>query len=468
MDFTPGTRILRQNWRVITMTAVLAAVLAYGVSFLFAPTYGATSRVLVRARETRLLTATGQDLKSQPGVVDSTLTKSLTQTNSGLIKGRAVAEHVVRDLGLDRQRPVDDSLLGMIRSAMRSVRNWTVAMVKYGFYREPTSAFEAAVGEVTENLTATPVKDSYLIEIKATADRPELAADMADAAARALVKVSQERFRQDSAAYTEFLKGQAAEAQEAVNKAQGEIRAYKEQQGIVDVTEELKLGAGTQETIREMLRTTQVDLESARAELAAIDASLRRVNSTETSTSTVSTGRSSTTTTSTSPNRVYQDLVSKRATVESKIASLEARQAALTIDLGNRSTLLPQQEARLRELERQLTAATDTYRAVRSSYDAASLNAAQGAEEVSVVDHASAPLYPEKPLRYLFALVGLVCGAAAGTGLVQLLSRRRGGRTLDVSAGRRWLGRRSPLPATAATATTATEIAPAHSAASRQ
>ena len=308
---------------------------------------------------------------------------------------------------------------------MKTVRNWVVAIVKYGFYREQSSAYEAAVADVQENLQATPIKDSYLIEIKATADRPELAAAIADAAAHALVRVSQGRFQQDSAAYTQFLKGQVDEAQAAVNKAQQDIQSYKEQQKIVDVTEELKLSAGTQETIREMLRTTIVDLDSARAELAAIAQSISRVSATETSTSTVNTGRSSTTTTSTSPNRVYQDLLARRSVVESKIASLEARQTALGQDLGTRGNLLPQQEARLKDLERQLTAASDTFRAVRSSYDAASLNTAQGAEEVSVADTAAVPLYPEKPLRYLFAIVGLVCGAAAGTGLSQLLARRR-------------------------------------------
>ena len=462
MEFSVA-RVLRGHWKLITITAVLAAVLAYGVSYLFAPTYGATSRVLVRARETRFLTATGQDLKSQPGVVDSTLAKSLTQTNSGLVKGRAVAEEVVKVLKLDQERPVDESIFGSVRNAMKTVRNWAVALVKYGFYREQSSAYEAAIADVQDNLVATPIKDSYLIEIKATADRPELAAAIADAAARALVRVSQERFKTDSAAYTQFLKGQVDEAQTAVNKAQQDIQIYKEQQKIVDVTEELKLSAATQETIREMLRTTVVDLTSAKAELDAISQSIARVSSTETSTSTVNTGRSSTTTTSTSPNKVYQDLLSRRSVVESTIASLEARQTALSHDLETRSNLLPQQQARLQELERQLTAASDTYRAVRSSYDAASLNTAQGAEEVSVADTAAVPLYPEKPLRYLFAIVGFICGGAAGIGLTQLLARRRSVLP-EPEAAPVLLPRRSPVAA----AQSAAEIAQARSTALRQ
>ena len=435
MDFGPGGRILREHWKLVLTTALLAAFLAYGVSFLFAPTYGASSQVLVRARETRFLTGTGQDLKNQPGVVDATLAKSLTETTSALVSGRAVAEEVVRTLGLDRPRPVDDSLLGQVRTFMKTVRNYVVAYVKYGVYREPATAFEAAVGEVQESLEAKPIKDSYLIEIKAVADRPELAADIANAAATALVSVSQERFKSDSAAYTEFLKGQVDDAQAKVDKIQQDIRAYKEQQGIVDVTEELKLSAGTEQSIRDLLRAATVDLQAANAELASINASLSRISATETATSTVTTGRSETTTTSTSPNRVYQDLVSRRATAQATIASLEARQKALQHDLETRTNLLPQQEARLAELDRQLAAASDAYRAVRASYDAASLNSASGAEEVSVADNAAPPLYPERPLRYLFVLVGLMCGGAAGIGLAELWSRRMRTRRFTAALG---------------------------------
>ena len=424
MDFSIGTKLLKENWKLIGLTALLAAFLAYGVSYAFAPTYGSTSRILVRARETRFLTGTGQDLKSQPGVVDATLAKSLTQTTSALIKGRAVAEEVVKDLKLDAPRPLDDSIFGLMRRAAKTVRDYTVALVKYGMYREPASAYEAAVSEVQESLVATPIKDSYLIEIKATADRPELAAAIADSAATALVSVSQNRFKSDSDTYTAFLKGQVNDAQAAVNKVQQQIRTYKEQQQIVDVTEELRLSAGTLEVIRQMLRETQVGLEAARAELDSISASLARVSPTEQTLSTVSTGRSQTTTTSTSPNRLYQDLQARRTTTESTIAALEARHAALTRDLATRTNLLPQQEAQLKDLDRQLVAASDSYRVVRANYDAASLNAAGGAEEVSVSDKAAVPLYPEKPLRYLFAIVGFVCGIAGGIALSQWLKRR--------------------------------------------
>src|SRR4051794_27778479 len=119
---TASLRPVLTRWRFVVGVALLAALLAFAASFLFTARYSATSGVLVRARETRLLTSTGEDLKSQP-VIDSTLAKSLVQTNSALVTSRSVAEEVVRRIGLDQIRPQDDSFFGAIRSAITKARD---------------------------------------------------------------------------------------------------------------------------------------------------------------------------------------------------------------------------------------------------------------------------------------------------------------------------------------------------------
>ena len=413
---------VRDRWRQVIGIAVLVAMLAFAASFLFAPRYSATSGVLVRARETRLLTSTGTDSQGQP-IVDSTLAKSLVQTNSALATSRSVAEEVVRTIGVDQLQGRDDSFFGTIRQGVTKVRDVAVALVKYGMYRESTDPFETAVQDVQQSLEAKPVKDSYLIEIRAWAGRPDLAAKIADAAAASLAKVGSERSNESAIAYRDFLQVQSEKAKTAVDAVQQKIQQYKEDQGIVDVSEELRLAAGTKETVSDLLRTTNVDLESARAQLAAVQRAIANTPATETASSSIATGRSTTTTNTTSPSRVYQDLLTQRATLQSAIASLEARQTSLSADLQTRDHLLPGQEARLADLERQLNAATDTYKSVRAAFDGASLNTAQGAVEVSVTDKAAAPLYPDRPLRYLFALLGFVFGLIGGAGLALLADR---------------------------------------------
>jgi len=429
MDVSPGVQVLTRHWRFIVIASLLAALVAYGSSYLLTPSYSATGRVLVRARETRFLTSTGQDLKAQPGALDSNLVKSLTQTNSSLIKGRSVAEEIVRELQLDRARTVDDSILGRVRSFVKQVRNVVTAYVRYGFYQEPASPFDAAVSDVIDNLQVNPIKDSYLIEVKASADDARLAAAISDAAARALVRLSEERFAQDAATHRDFMKAQVDTSRAEVNRLQTAIRTYKEKQGIVDVTEELKLNAGSNESLRVDLRSAEAELAAARAQFDVLDDRLRSQSATEASTSTIQTGRSSTTTSATSPNRVYQDLLVKRAEVEAQVASLDAKTTSLRANLAARANVLPEQEATLREFERELAAAEETFKYVKASYDLAAINSLEGAVEVSQTDQASVPLYPDRPVRYLFALLGLVLGLLGAFSLGYYVDRGRGPRT---------------------------------------
>jgi len=438
---------LRAQYKLIAIVAIAAMVLAYAGSYLFSPSYSSTTKILVRAREARFLTSTGQDLSNQPGVIDSSLAKALSQTNSGLVKSREVAERVVTELGLDKPRPSSASIFDAIYSALKQAINVARALIAHGFYAEPSSRFEGAVADTQARLEATPIKDSYLIEVKASAGDAGLAAAMADAAASALLDVSRTRFQQDARTYRDFLKERVDTARAEVDAADQIIRKYKQDQGITNVTESLRLSAGSQEVARESLRQTGVDLEAAQARRASLVARLRTISQTSETTTTIQTGRSATTTTSVSPNPVYLEVSKQLAETDADIAALEARQQALATALANTVTsALPAQEAKLRELELSLTTRTETFRALSSSYQQAIVSVAQGAVEVSKVDTASVPLYPDRPVRWLFALIGLLLGAGAGTGLAVFAGRRGAERGMPIPSPQT---RTAPVPQTA-------------------
>lgn len=429
MDMTNSLSLITRHLRLIAIVCIAAAVIAYAGSYLFSPSYSATTKVLVRAREARFLTSSGQDLSRQPGIIDSSLAKSLGQTNAGLVKGRDVAERVVKDLGLDQPKPQDSSVLGSIRSAFKKAYNVAKALIAHGFYTEPSTQVEAAIIDVQNSLDATPLKDSYLLEIKASADSPELAAAIADGAAVALESVNKERFEKDANTYRDFLKQQVDRAKADVDAADKAIQDYKQANGITTVSEQLKLSASSQETLRQSLRQAEADLDAALAKQLSLERSLANVSSTEESTTTVQSGRSSTTTTATAPNKLYQDLQRDLSDVKSQVASLKARvstlQAQLSSSNASGSGVLPAQEAKLNELELSRSTRQSAYTVIRSSYDEAILNSAQGADEVSQVDHATVPLYPDRPVRWMFALLGLVLGATFGIVLAAWVDRRR-------------------------------------------
>lgn len=507
MDMTPGLRIAQRYWAAIVCISALGAVIAFGASYLVSPSYSSITRVLVRARDTRFLSSTGQDLSQQPVVVDSTLTKALTQTNSALIKSRPVAIHVVQELSLDQPRPEDESLVGQARAMLKRTYKTVLAYAQYGFYAEP-SAYEGAIAQVQNNIEATPIKDSYLVEIKAHAEQPELAASIANVATRAYMTERQGEFQQDASRYRDFLKGEAEQAQARVSDAEQAIRRYKEEKSITDISEQIRLNAGSQDAARQLLENTDASIADAQSRQAALKQALSGLNATESSTTSVrarnttdaplsttttitqettpsittqettpssttqvtdpnttttATGRSQTTTrnepvtttttvagsksttsvpasttttrnettttqssttenvedhSSVAPNKVYQEVQSSILALDGELAGLQKKRDALAAALDGRAqdaAKLPEVQARLADLQLQATAATNAYMGVRAAYESAVVNDARGTEEVTLVDQAVPPVYPDKPVRYLFVAVGLLAGIVAGT-----------------------------------------------------
>jgi hypothetical protein len=138
----------------------------------------------------------------------------------------------------------------------------------------------------------------------------------------------------------------------------------------------------------------------------------------ETTTTQASTTENSEDRSSVAPNRVYQDVQASIAALSGEIAGLQTKRDALAGSLEDRvqgGAVLPEVQAQLADLQLQATAATNAYMGVRAAYESAVLNDARGTEEVSLVDEAVAPVYPDKPVRYLFAAVGLLAGVVGGT-----------------------------------------------------
>jgi hypothetical protein len=134
---------------------------------------------------------------------------------------------------------------------------------------------------------------------------------------------------------------------------------------------------------------------------------------------------------SVAPSRVYQDVKGSVVALQGEIAGLEARSLSLTNALAasvEQAGAMPEVQARLAELQLQSTAAQNAYMNVRAAYEGAVLTNARVTEEVTLVDPATLPLYPDRPIRYVFAALGLVAGAIGSVGLAALVERRKRGR----------------------------------------
>jgi uncharacterized protein involved in exopolysaccharide biosynthesis len=419
----PGWRPLVVTYWRVPVIAVLAGILAFGGSFLLTPAYEASTRLLIRGRDATFLTSTSQGLGSQPGVGDATLAKALGETQSALLSTRTVAEMVVDDLSLAHPRPKPAGLVGRARSLFAGAYKRVRAILTHGFYAEPDQR-EKAIEGVYSGLAATPVKDSYVIELRATADTPKLAKAIADSAANALVEVSRRRFAQDSGAYRDFLGAQVTRAAADESAAAAAVRKYKQDNGISDVDLEIRLSETAAQQLGEQRKKEKIDLDGTQAEITALEQTLATTPTTDSSTTKIQTGRSTTELQASGASSRYEQLLAQKQQLGATAAGMVARLAAIDKALApGVSPSLTGQESELARLELQHSVASDTFKQLSARHQEAVVAADIGTVEVTRLDQATAPTYPVAPVRYLYLALGAMFGAAGALGL-QMLRRR--------------------------------------------
>jgi polysaccharide biosynthesis transport protein len=421
-DWIPGGRIVLKYWSLILAVALVSSVVAFGASFLQPPSYSAATQVLVRAKDIRFLTSTAQDPSSRPGI-DIVQPKSLSQTLGGIATSKLVAEQVVNELQLDQERVDTSTGIGAsIKGALRALPS----VLQYGYYAEP-DPHDAAVARVQRSIEATPIKDSYLIEIRARAGSPQLASNIANAATQAFIDHTRRSFQQDASSYRVFLAGELERTRNEVSTAEAAIAAYKQDRGVTDTAEASKLAASSVEALRQQLRDVDAELANARAKRSVLQTTLSGLSPTE-RTSISAVGQASGSQESVAPNRVYQEVQKSMLQLDGEIAGLQAKRDALggALSTSNRSAdTLAEDAAQLSQLELQKNAAHATFTVIRTAYESALVNEAQGAEEVRQIDRATTPVYPDRPVRTLFIFLGLLFGLGAGAGLAYLMDRSR-------------------------------------------
>src|SRR5437763_426949 len=140
IDWSPTGRAILRSWPLIVGVTLVSAVVAYMASFMLPTSYSSATQILVRARDIRFLSSTGQDPNARPGALDIVQPKSLSQTLGGIATSRPVAEQVVRELQLDEQAlDTSSGLASSIKHAARALP----AVLQYGYYAEP-DPFDAA------------------------------------------------------------------------------------------------------------------------------------------------------------------------------------------------------------------------------------------------------------------------------------------------------------------------------------
>ena len=401
---------LRAWWRV-PVVALFAGILAFLGSFVIPASYQSSTRVLVRGRDATILSSTGTDLGSQPGIVDSTLATSLTSTQIAVLGTHDVAERIVTRLKLD-QRPDETGGLHDIKVVVAGIIKRGRAYVSHGMYREPTKR-DQALEDISTGLSASAVSDSFVVEISAVGGTPEDARDIANTAADVLVEMSSTRSSTEAEANRAAIAMQLDKALTSQAAAEQAVAEYKRANNITSLDASLALSASSLQELRTQLNSTEAELSSVKARLAETKAQLAKTAPTTNSKTSIQTGRSSTEVSNSSASSNYTDLLSTSQRLTAEIAGLTAKSASLKKFIDAKPEVaasLPDTEAGLGVLALNQELAKDIVRNLSTEYEKALSRTQRGSVELTRLDKAGLPLYPAAPARWMYLILGLVLG----------------------------------------------------------
>jgi len=429
----PATAFLTRHWRIVTVAAV-GAILAFLGSFLVDPTYTADTRLLIRGRDATFLTSTGQDLSSQPGVVDSTLAQSLASTYAGIATSRGVATTVVDELRLDEVEP-RSGLLASAASAFAWVYRCGRALITSGFCAD-VDPREKAIQSVQEGTAVAPLgtnsggsagtTGSYVLDVQASGSTAQEARRVTDAVADALVDASRTRFTSDSTDNIARLTSLVTQAEADVAARGAALAAFQNEHGLTAADGQQALSAGTNESVRADLIAAQAAEADLKAQLSSIGAALRSTPKSETSSQSITTGRSTTELTGQAASSVYSQLVVQQNTLQAQLEGQTARVTQLQATLDGNTELAGNSAlAELSALQNAVSLAEKNLTDLSGTLRDAQVTQAQGPVDLTRIDQAAAPSYPSEPKRYVYLGLGLLLGGLAGVGLTAQ-ARRRG------------------------------------------
>ncbi|MCB9591651.1 MAG: polysaccharide biosynthesis tyrosine autokinase [Sandaracinaceae bacterium] len=165
-------------------------------------------------------TPLGSDVEDVSSPIGSFwMNREFFQTQNRIIASRAVAERVVRELGLHN----DPGFLNIPEDERDGFEGQSVEM---------------AAATLQSRLTVEPVEDTRLVQIKVTDRSPERAATLANAIAQAYIDKTLEDRMGSTVSAVEWLDGRLRSLQTQLGESEQELHAFKERHNILSVSME--------------------------------------------------------------------------------------------------------------------------------------------------------------------------------------------------------------------------------------
>jgi uncharacterized protein involved in exopolysaccharide biosynthesis len=272
-------RTFRPYWRIVLAMTLLGLLAGIGVTYIKSPRYtGAVHlQILPDATEPRTVSIRMADIpQSTMLVTPQNPADAITQEAIERLESRPVHEEVIRRLHLDEPKPPRNTV-DAVKRKLKKAKSIVWDILRYGMYKEPTP-FQAAIETLAAAVKAQRVENSYVLEVSAQADSPELAVAIANTVAEVYLEHAQKAYEDYQKERRAFLKEQEARSAEDLARARAEFLQYSLSKGVLSSPEQIKAQVKTVDDLLRDMRENDLALQAAQIKLETIRAQRQNTN----------------------------------------------------------------------------------------------------------------------------------------------------------------------------------------------
>lgn len=438
-----------RKWSLLALVGIVS-MLAFLLALSIRPVYRASATLLIEEKTAKLLSI--EQVYDLEGDGNNYL-----QTQLELLRSRALAERVVRELNLVNHPEFDPR---QQRRSLFSLAGLRRALIPEGLLPAAPAPQEAAlldevIRAFMRHVSISPLGKSYLVRVDVDLHDPRLAAQAANALVNGFIEMQLEANMDMSLTASEWMHKRLGELHVNLRNAEDRLQAFREAENLVDLNGIATISASELTQTGERMidaRRQRAEAESLYRQVASIDKQdWERLSSVP----------------AVLANPLIQQFKAEQARARTKVEELSHRYgprhpdmlAALSelkavsdnlrvqveqvvagiesnyqLALANERSLerafntnkaqlqeIARKEFRLRELQREVDANRALYETFMTRLKETAATADLKAANARVVDRAVPPVEPVRPRKGLIVAVAALLSLLAGVALVLLL-----------------------------------------------
>lgn len=215
--------VWREKWGVIGLSAIVG-LLALVIVLNMTPVYRASATLLIEAKQTSVVS-----IEEVYGI-DSTQ-REYFATQFEILNSRALAENVIRTLGLDKHPEFDPRQHRPLFDARRFLP----------FLPEPkpltdAQVWQAVVAKFQEQLSVQPIRNTQLVKVAFESTDANLTFKVANALGEAYIDNNLESRLALTQKASDWLTGRLGGMRDDLERAETALQSYRERENLVDVS----------------------------------------------------------------------------------------------------------------------------------------------------------------------------------------------------------------------------------------